>query len=294
MVVNSSDGSDGTINGATTNAAGVVTNGAQTFGGNKTFDDDVIVKGDLTVEGDINVSNVNVIETSNGIIFEGITANAHKTTLKAEDPTAERIIKLPDAGGTVALTSQIPKVNNGTLTISNGGGITGSGTFTANQSGNTPITISHADTSSQTSMTTGGRTYINSISLDDYGHVTALGTGTETVTNTITNISITHNAASVVVNSSDGTDGTINGATPNAAGVVTTGTQTFVGGKTFENTLSVTGNFAINTNKFNVTATSGNTKIAGDLEVSGGNGIKIKESSLVWDSVSESLKFIFT
>ena len=35
-------------------------------------------------------------------------------------------------------------------------------------------------------MTTGGRTYINSITLDESGHVTALGTGTETVVNTNT------------------------------------------------------------------------------------------------------------
>lgn len=44
------------------------------------------------------------------------------------------------------------------------------------------ITISHDDTSDQDSIETGGRTYINSITLDDYGHVTSLGTGTETVT----------------------------------------------------------------------------------------------------------------
>lgn len=36
-----------------------------------------------------------------------------------------------------------------------------------------------------------------------------------------------------------------------------------------------------------------NTSITGTLEVSGDNGIKIKKSSLVWDSESESLKFIF-
>lgn len=41
------------------------------------------------------------------------------------------------------------------------------------------ITISHDDTSDQDSIETGGRTYINSITLDDYGHVTSLGTGTE-------------------------------------------------------------------------------------------------------------------
>lgn len=34
-------------------------------------------------------------------------------------------------------------------------------------------------------MTTGGRTYINNITLDDYGHVTALGTKTETDQTTI-------------------------------------------------------------------------------------------------------------
>ncbi len=111
VVVNSSDGSDGTINGATTNAAGVITTGAQTFGGNKTFNNDVIVKKNLTVEGDINVSNVNVIETSNGIIFEGITANAHETTLKAIDPTADRLIELPNASGTVALIENLPEGN---------------------------------------------------------------------------------------------------------------------------------------------------------------------------------------
>ena len=45
-------------------------------------------------------------------------------------------------------------------------------------------TISHADTSSVSNMTTGGRTYINSIKFDDFGHVTEIGTGTETVTDT--------------------------------------------------------------------------------------------------------------
>ena len=45
-------------------------------------------------------------------------------------------------------------------------------------------TISHADTSSQSSITASSRTYINSVTLDGFGHVTALGTGTETVVDT--------------------------------------------------------------------------------------------------------------
>lgn len=41
------------------------------------------------------------------IIFEGTTANDFETTLTAGEPTADRTITLPDASGTVALTSDI-------------------------------------------------------------------------------------------------------------------------------------------------------------------------------------------
>ena len=95
---------------ATNTVAGIVSTGAQTFGGNKTFNNNVTVKGNLTVEGDITVSNVNVIETNNGIIFEG-TPNDYETTLKAIDPTADRLIELPNADGTVALIENLPEGN---------------------------------------------------------------------------------------------------------------------------------------------------------------------------------------
>ena len=65
-------------------------------------------------------------------------------------------------------------VGNGTLTISNGSGITGSATFTANQSGNTSITISHADTSSQGNVSNSGNTVIQSMNIDEFGHVTSV------------------------------------------------------------------------------------------------------------------------
>ena len=41
------------------------------------------------------------------IEFEGSTANDHETTLAVTDPTADRTITLPDATGTVALTSDV-------------------------------------------------------------------------------------------------------------------------------------------------------------------------------------------
>jgi len=69
-------------------------------------------------------------------------------------------------------------VNNGTLTVSAGTGLTGSGTFAANQSSNATITLAHADTSSQASSTNTGATVIQSISLDGLGHLTSLSTKT--------------------------------------------------------------------------------------------------------------------
>lgn len=52
------------------------------------------------------------------------------------------------------------------------------------------ITIKHADTSSQATVTNTGRAYIQSITLDEYGHITSLASATETVTDTNTTYSI--------------------------------------------------------------------------------------------------------
>ena len=68
--------------------------------------------------------------------------------------------------------------NVGDITgVTAGSGITGGGT-----SGT--VTVSHADTSSQASSNNSGRTYIQDVTLDTYGHVTGLATATETVVNT--------------------------------------------------------------------------------------------------------------
>lgn len=46
-----------------------------------------------------------VMTTTNGILFEGATANAFETTFAAGDPTADRTITLPDETGTVLTTA---------------------------------------------------------------------------------------------------------------------------------------------------------------------------------------------
>lgn len=73
---------------------------------------------------------------------------------------------------------------SGTVTsvaISNGGGLSVSGSPITSSG---TITISHSDTSSQASVSNSGRTYIQSVTLDTYGHVTKLTSATETVTDT--------------------------------------------------------------------------------------------------------------
>lgn len=71
---------------------------------------------------------------------------------------------------------------SGTVTnIATGTGLTG-GPITSSG------TISHADTSSQASVSNSGRTYIQSITLDGMGHVTGITSATETLANTDTKV----------------------------------------------------------------------------------------------------------
>ena len=67
-------------------------------------------------------ANAISINGSNGSInFEGSTDNEFETTLAVTDPTADRTITFPDAGGTVALTSDIsyPVTLDNSVTLTN-------------------------------------------------------------------------------------------------------------------------------------------------------------------------------
>ena len=146
--------------------------------------DNIIIPGDLQVTGTVTTNNVETVSTSNGVIFEGNAADANELTLLAGTLTADRTVTLPDATGTIALTSDI---SDDTITITAGNVLDGGGTFTLNGSA-TEITIHHADTSTQASVNNSGRTYIQDITLDTYGHVTGITSATETVTNTDTQL----------------------------------------------------------------------------------------------------------
>ena len=69
--------------------------------------DNIIIPGNLQVTGTTTTNNVETVSTSNGVIFEGNAADDNEVTLLAQGVTADRTIVLPDADGTVALTSQL-------------------------------------------------------------------------------------------------------------------------------------------------------------------------------------------
>lgn len=96
-------------------------------------------------------------------------------------------------GGTSASIS----VGNGTLTLFAGNAMGVSiaadnniGSFTANQSTNTSITIDHADTSSQASSNNSGNVVIQDITLDTYGHITSLDTKDITTVSNADNVNV--------------------------------------------------------------------------------------------------------
>lgn len=185
ILLNGSDSSqDGVKILGTSNEVEVTRSGNEITVG---LPNDVTIAGNLTVIGTTTTNNVETVSTSNGVIFEGNAADGNELTLIAGTLTADRTITLPDATGTVALTSNI---GNGTLTVTAGTLMSGGGSFTANQSGNSSVTINHASVSRTNNTSTvspapgGTFTAIDSITTSTEGHVTAVNTKTVTIPGT--------------------------------------------------------------------------------------------------------------
>ena len=98
-----------TFAGTTNEVETTVTNNQVQIGlpSDVTISNDLTVLGDLQVTGTTTTNNVETVSTSNGVIFEGNVADANELTLIAGTLTADRTVTLPDATGTVALTSDI-------------------------------------------------------------------------------------------------------------------------------------------------------------------------------------------
>ena len=81
------------------------------------LDTEKLAKAGGTMTGDLNLG------LGVDIVFEGASANAHETTITVTDPTADRTIAFPDAGGTVVTTDSAGAVTSAMIansTIVNG------------------------------------------------------------------------------------------------------------------------------------------------------------------------------
>jgi hypothetical protein len=141
-----------TLNLGTGGAAGSTTNiniGSANGGLTTISSPSVLIPGNLTVTGTVTTNNVETVSTSNGVVFEGSAADAFEATLLAGTLTADRTITLPDATGTVALTTDIPSIPNLSVTDN------GTGTFVTDvtASGHT-ITLSRGDFSESDTLAT--------------------------------------------------------------------------------------------------------------------------------------------
>lgn len=99
----------------------------------------------------------------------------YSISTEASQESDEAFIRLT-AGGSGSGTDDIT-LAVGTTGTSNTAGLT-------IEQASDVITFKHADTSSQASVSNSGRTYIQGITLDEFGHITAISSATETVTDT--------------------------------------------------------------------------------------------------------------
>jgi len=109
------------------------------------------------------------------------TADDELTITNTDLGSAQAIFKtitVEDAAGSV-IANLVADNNNDTLYVRAGGGISLGGDANTDR-----LTIAHLDTSSQASVNNSGRTYIQDVTLDEFGHVTSLTSATETVVDT--------------------------------------------------------------------------------------------------------------
>jgi hypothetical protein len=87
--------------GGTGNQTAKITDGKLSFNASN----GTLTVQNITVTGTQTIKDVQVISTSSGVIFDGSTADANKTTLNVENPTANRTVLLPNSSGTVLITN---------------------------------------------------------------------------------------------------------------------------------------------------------------------------------------------
>ena len=71
----------------------------------------------LGAEGDSSSLASRVKFQDSAIVFEGLTADAHETRLFAEDPSADRVVTIPNATGTIVFKDTTDTLTNKTISL---------------------------------------------------------------------------------------------------------------------------------------------------------------------------------
>ena len=127
--------------------------------------------------GELNILDGATVTTDELNVLDGDTAATSTTVAGADrvvlnDNGTMKQVAMTDIN--TYISGQASTVNDATITITAGNGLTTGGSFTTNAGTNKTITIDHADTSSQASVNNSGNTVIQDVTIDTYGHVTGL------------------------------------------------------------------------------------------------------------------------
>lgn len=255
------DKAGGTVTGSTTFGSDLIVTGNLTVNGTTTTVNTVTLSvKDINIELGVGAGGTNTAVDGAGLTVKGLTDKTFNwvnstaawtssehlrlaagkqlqllgsasgvATITAPAAAGTPTLTLPTASGTLALTSDI---GNGSITVNSGSGLSGSGSFTTNQGGNTTVTLSHAATSSQASVSYATNTFVSSITLDSFGHITAIGSSSISVGNgafTVnTGTGLTGGAQLGTANQSGATSITISHADTSAQASVDNGNGTVI------------------------------------------------------------------
>ena len=194
-----------TLSHADTSSQASVNNSGRTYIQDITLDTYGHITGITSATETVTDTNT-TYSAGTGLALSGTTFNLDFSELTditlAVTSSSEMIVQVGSTEGRKALGEiDISVFNNDSGFTSNTGDITnvstGSGLTGGGSSGS--VTISHADTSSQASVNNSGRTYIQDITLDEFGHITGITSATETVTNTDTNTQLSNEQVQDIV-----------------------------------------------------------------------------------------------